>query len=734
MPQFRGSDLGEANFDDRVWFYVDPNTGRRIKFLCETAGRHRRSDGDVRVSERNISPPYDHLLKVWIIETSGRNICKQEKVGRVTAARKLLAAMDGDLYCLSPDSISKLNLSGRPERLQPFLQFCFEKDLVPELKLHRISTRDRSGHANFDKQKSKLPDLRSVITIGSIFYEIFSNVDDEGRVLSGRSICLMDALVVTFALLSLASPNRTTAEVSVLPKQYLQSYSEGDGQCVHFLDWIGSKGFGDYKNHIILALSGPVDKALKFFMHQCEPARIICRFYEDSTLTLEELIGQYEIQAEYLPNLNMQEVPNMFVLGYALGFYRVDETVPVLNSGTNPTESRTFESRPIYSLRNGDVLSGSHNLSARSAALPRLFGYTTMPRFFTARFDTVTVEFAQSSWIKYFKTSHIPEFPVSYSSGESFVRMADAMFCFVGNSLSPESGRGAGSRPFQNSKYSIVPLAAMGFSACRRLAGKYGLSIFEKYGFMAEHEINSHSLRHLSNTLANRSDIPIEVITAWSGRVNPDQTHTYIHSSHEERADSIRAIMNPVVPDAHAIRAISVTELVNLKNVPASITSSGICTQDLNVLPCEYLNDFTSQCFGCAQACYVAGDYEAIELLSKDLAYQSARLDNVAADPRLWSSTAMQRWYLLHSRSAYILNELIDLMKLESVGALITYVGSTSSFVVNIISDNSVRHVACALPDFKIRLAEILHCAHPPMTEQRYPELDSLLKNFGLDL
>ncbi|QGT82225.1 hypothetical protein [Pseudomonas coronafaciens] len=730
LPQFRSGSLGTPGFDDTIWFYVDGNTGRRTKFLCGQVGQNRKHHVGVPVSEQCIPYPYSHLLKVWIIECAARNISAKEKAVRVNAARKLLSAMNGHLFVQTSNSIENIKLRSGATRLQPFLQFCLEKGLTRKISLVKFDKRDRSGHASFDKQQSKLPDLKSIVAIGSIFHEIFSNIDESGVLIQGRSVHVMDALVVTFALLSLASPNRLAAEVSVLPKQFLQSHSEAVGEPVYYLDWIGSKCFKDNKNHILSALSGPVDKAIKFFMLQCEPARIVCRFYENPGQNLGSLLGNYKIASELSANLNMRQVPNLFVLGYALGFYRADDTVPIVDECRRA--GPRFKPKPIYALRGEDILSGSLNLYTQTSALPRLFGYTSLPNFFGTHFDTVSVEFAQSSWIEHFKNTLIPEFPVSYSSGDSFIRLSDSMFCFVGNILySEDRGRGAGARPLQNSKFSIMPLASMALSACRRLTGKYGLSIFEKYGFAPEHSIKPHSLRHFSNTLADRSEIPIEVITAWSGRVNPDQTHTYIHTSHEERAEKISAIMNPLAGDEKSIRIISKMELVDVTNTPASITSTGVCMQDLNVTPCDYLNDFVAQCFKCAQACYVAGDQEAVTLLSKDLAYQYSRLEAVASDLRLHSSQAMQRWYLLHSRNTHILKKLIALMKVESLGALISYTESSTEFTINRIEGGPSKRIVCALPDFHLLLNKLLACP-PSLIDKPNSDLAKILENFGL--
>jgi hypothetical protein len=427
----------------------------------------------------------------------------------------------------------------------------------------------------------------------------------------------------------------------------------------------------------------------------------------------------------------------MFVLGYALGFYDVNELVPVLESSGSEEkgQNRRFIFKHIYSLCNDDIVSGSLNLATPSAALPRLFGYTSLPNFFGMRMDAVSVEVAQQSWIQHFKSFMIPEFPNSYSSGESNIRLSDALFCFVGNTLhGAQNGRGclAGARPLQNCKYSILPLGSMGLAACRRLTGKYGLSIFEKYRFAPEHNLKPHSLRHFSNTLAARSDIPVEVITAWSGRIDPEQTHTYIHTSHQERADAVSAILNPPNENKRALRLISRSDLTNAKNIPASVTSTGVCMQDLNVTPCDYLNDFVSQCFKCSQACYVAGDEDAIKLLSKDLACQTARLESAKIDLRLHTSQAMQRWYIVHSQNTFILRQLILLLTNEVKGALITYVHQSQDFAINSLKENSVRRIPCSPPSFELELQQVLSLECLPLIAEPNPELGMLLRSFGI--
>jgi len=150
-----------------------------------------------------------------------------------------------------------------------------------------------------------------------------------------------------------------------------------------------------------------------------------------------------------------------------------------------------------------------------------------MPKVFSDK-SVVSVEEVQEWWIAFYRTSILPEFPLSFSSGESSIKLKDAMFCFLGSWLygAPESV-GSGGKVFQKTNYAVVPLASLGASVLTRLVGqgRYTTSIFQDYGFSSELILRPHSLRHLSNTLADLSSIPVEIITAWSGRKNPEQTH-----------------------------------------------------------------------------------------------------------------------------------------------------------------------------------------------------------------
>ncbi|EJO5753576.1 hypothetical protein NRR22_003675 [Salmonella enterica] len=743
LPQFEGPDGKRAHFDDLIWFHIDPNTGRKTRYLCGLHGiKGNGSAGDK--AEFALSYPYNHLIKVFIIETASTSMSAVAKKDRVSTARKLLSNMNGELYAQTELTIASRNLHGTKdaERLRPFITFCSNNGLMQNISLkNNKDHRDRTGHAEFDARVNKLPEIESLIALGSIFATVFKDVSSEG--LSDKEVKIKDAWVVTYALLGLASPSRLSAEVPVLPKQRLKKYSEGKDNPVHYLDWKGSKGFKDSKTHVLGAVSGEVEKAINFFFTKCEPARILCRFYENPKQSWGDLLGKFNIQEERKRKLNFDCQPNLFTLGYAIGFYEIDDNIKILKVGADPakvyhaTRGQFFEEKPIYFLDLDDRLSMSISRSTPYSSLPYLFGYECLPRQLTNAFQgmlTATLGEIQEWWLSFFVKSLLPSFPLAYSSGESSVRLADALFCMHGNWIYSRDGSGYGSsgKPFQISPFAVVPLNTLGVLASSKLSGSVTQTIFEEYGFSSELAVRPHSLRHFGNTLAHLSNIPNEIITAWSGRKSAEQTTTYIHSSHEERADRVRITLNRAENDTREIRVVTQENIRNTTNLLATVTSTGVCTQDLNTSPCDYLNDFVSQCFMCSEACHVAGDVKAIEFFEKDLSFQKSRLDAVSIDIRLPVSHAMQRWYVIHSRNTFILSQLIHLMKTSQAGFIIRYSAKKSEFYLSNLQTKEVSNYKCVLPDFEGALKLQIESRSDNGDSNVNPQLQSLLLSFGL--
>lgn len=667
LSQFRGPSDKPAQWDDLIWFHTDPHTSRKTRFLSGQHGIKGKGSAGNK-PEFALRYPYSHLVKVWIIETSNAPLSRSERQSRVGAARKLLSSMVGELYQQTRADVETLVHGRGIDRVSPFLTFCINHGLMREIKVSAEEDRDRTGHAQFDAVAEKLPEIEALLALGSIHSIVFEPVYRNGLVANKKNVNSKSALVSTFGLLGLASPNRLSAEVPVLPKQKLKTYSERGGEPVHYLDWFGSKGFKDNRNHVLAALADKVDQAVNYFFEAGEPARILCRFYENPKQSLNSLLADFKVPRGREGCLRTDKIPNLFVLGYALGFYGDEERISVLPHGVEPPAlshisihyRKCFQSKQIYSLNDDDRLSLSAlQKHVKISALPTLFGVSAIKRSFIYGIlcpnnrddDLISVRDLQDNWIDYFTKTLLPEFPYSYSTGQAKIRLADALFCILGQCFYAQKRKGSGGKALQGSYYSIVPLGSLGSYAASRLSGANASTryptIFSEYGFTTL-KVRPHSLRHFGNTLADLSEIPKEIITAWSGRLDKEQTNTYLHVSHEDRAERVRAVIGKPEQDKRDVRVVTQEALKQGINLPATITTTGICTQELNVTPCDYLNDFVSQCFMCSASCHVAGDMKAIQFFEKDSNVQVARLALVSKDRRLPSSTAMQQWFVVH--------------------------------------------------------------------------------------
>ena len=109
--------------------------------------------------------------------------------------------------------------------------------------------------------------------------------------------------------------------------------------------------------------------------------------------------------------------------------------------------------------------------------------------------------------------------------------------------------------------------------------------------------------------------------------------------------------------------------------------SEGICTQDLVTMPCRFLNDFMTSCFGCQEMCYIKGDTQALINLKLDLEVQLARLSEVKSHPGFNVNKVSQEWYKTHFNKTAILTVLIEVLEDEAIseGSSVRMSGDLSS-------------------------------------------------------
>ena len=546
---------------------------------------------------------------------------------------------------------------------------------------------------------------------------------------------MTDALTCSFALIALASPDRMSAEIPVLHTQKLHNFIEGNNiEPVYYLDWQGSKRYKFNKKHILSSLSKEVEKVINFFNSACEPNRILAAYYVNPKTSLNTLIKNFKINKKRHQRVKEQKSLNLFTLGYALGFYDIDENISILKNVEKVNNlqqhiSPSLIQKPMYMLQASDYL---HTVSS-SDIFVKLFG-TSFTAKFVRQFGRVSkVSELEYFWVNYFKNILSPSFPRVYSSGETSAYLPSLLFCLTKHQI--REGFHTGGKPLTNSKFCLLQpdyISSLVKRTLRPPKGSNYLNIFEKNGFGKDMALNPNQLRHYANTMAHKSDIPTELIAAWSGRKSVKQTLEYIHTTEEEKSDKLKTVLDFPPQQKMNIKIISKDNLISLNNVPASITSTGICIQELNANPCDYLNDFISQCFMCPSACYISGDKESITLIDKDLAFQEQRLQLLKKDTRFNNSTAMKKWWSIHSINTLILSQLSSLLKSEPKGLIIRYIDENKTFTLYDISKNTLNEVKITLPNTSEEITKIIKNNSNQIVVIENSELDRLLSSFGI--
>ncbi|KNC66118.1 hypothetical protein AC626_18990 [Pseudoalteromonas rubra] len=276
----------------------------------------------------------------------------------------------------------------------------------------------------------------------------------------------------------------------------------------------------------------------------------------------------------------------------------------------------------------------------------------------------------------------------------------------------------------------ILPIKRITHLFTQRVCDKNKTSsnLFNKYGFGAQY-LKLHSLRHFSNTQAEKGGIPLSVIAAWSGRKSVNQTLEYIHTSEEEKADRLVSTLD-YSETKKEIRLISKDELHENHGLPASQTETGICIQELTVTPCSYVNDFLSGCFGCESACYICGDHAAINVLEQDLKFQKIRLQKIQRALESFISQATKDWWVKHSQGTSLLEQLIAVLKDYERGQLVRIAPDRSCFFITNLNTKHVEKKTLLLTSESELLAAL---EVESKTEESVPEsMRSLIASFGL--
>jgi hypothetical protein len=731
----KSNSIGEpATWNDRAWqtqragnkplnfvFHI-PGMGKIIHFTSV----HKRGE------EFFIQEPWRRLLMSYVLYCESLQITDHHKRTMLLAAKKLIIHVMGDFTDLTMAQL-QLYYDQHEEqqsirKLNKFIIWCQNLGILRKtLRIPKISYQiSDSLEFKIDQSHARMPNEKPLLALAAIFNDLLPKTK-EALTQNYQPSC-RSQFVVCMTTLALASPNRVAAEQQTLGKQCLKSQSikvKGDkgfeDRTIHYLDWTGSKGYSDNRNHILASMAEPVSRAIDWLNVVCEPARVLCRFYESPTRHLKVLLGGFT--SDKLDCFDLNQPVNMFQLGWILGFYdTLEQQINLWESCSFNKESHNYkhvsqlhdEDFLIFNQKTIYILMGcSNSLSILHEMLGR--------RPNVAEF--------QKAWINHIK-NQLPSFPFR-KVGNNTIRLSSGLFVFTGQQLSQKgmkTGYLMGGSFFAIESFFLDRLLASELKPTKTNQE----SIFERFNFSGELSITPHQFRHWLNTKAQESGLSDSVIAMFSGRSDIRQNAVYDHTSDSEKVAKISRLMDsePVNRD---IRVITQEEYETATGKATTVTPVGLCTQDLSSTPCKYLSDFNAQCVLCSASCHVNRDLKAIDILEKDFNAQKARLEAVNSNPRLKLNTGLQRWFMVHHNNTAMLEQLIILMKREDIkeGSPIRYVPNKAVFRIADLKTRQIEQIKAQLPNSKSELEKRIAELSKPAPNNN-PALENLLTRFSI--
>lgn len=713
------------NGDKTVYYFSNPLT-------CKKSGLAIKFKEEHKLPEQ-----IKHTLMAYVLEINTEVIVKQNKLAKLFGARMLLCVLNSPLSNLTQNALNAFfgddPNTNMLSKTKPFIEWGQKMGFIPKnLRIPKVRFIHLDASQQEIANKEKRPDEEELVALAAIFSEVipqqFELKNWNLNLLSNQR----DPFVAGMAALAMSSANRVAAEQTVLVKQSLKKWTrptakEDVEHTVHYLDWRGSKGYKDNRNHILAAMATPVHRTMEYFNIVCETGRILCRFYENPDAPLLAIIGEYT--NDKIQYIDTGKSVHLLRLGYLLGFYDDGNGLISIKNSNNKTVKKSIQelvTTDILHITTQSTCMGLLGTDSKKNVIKKLLGRNP------------TVEEFQVRWIRHIKLQ-FPQFPfASNGAKDQNVRLSSALFCFTGSQLVITSS----AYPMAKSFYGIVPVNGLGSLFANRLNPSNKMrSIFQDYfGTGCELSIRPHQFRHWINDAAEKSDIPRRIISLFSGRVDREETLTYIQTTDEEKVRRVRFVFNEATKDSREIKIVTKEEYERVTKMAASVTVTGFCTQDLTVTPCDYLNDFVFQCSLCGESCHVNRDLKSIELLKKDLKVQQGRLEEAKNDERLFHSSARQEWFLLHHRNTAMLEQLVDLMQSTEIkeGSPIRYVinPSGAEFRISDLAARIVNKHKALLPDSKQELAlsieSLKEKTEKPTENQGNTGLLNLFEKFGL--
>lgn len=180
----------------------------------------------------------------------------------------------------------------------------------------------------------------------------------------------------------------------------------------------------------------------------------------------------------------------------------------------------------------------------------------------------------------------------------------------------------------------------MGFFIQDISSGQKNINIFERHGYKNSDgsaiHFNTHQIRHLLNTIAQRNGLSEYEIAKWSGRANISQNRVYNHVEEEEileKYESLKALAKSYetsskMPNSPLGSSEHKAGVASLYPQTLHITEFGYCTHDFVVSPCEKFRD----CVNCAEQVCIKGHTKNLIRLKEKLSHVKGLIDKVAEE------------------------------------------------------------------------------------------------------
>jgi hypothetical protein len=677
-------------YDDWVCF---PNQKRTLLRFSKWVSDPRQSIFDI--------------ARTFAIEMSNRNLSHEGIVISVQFAFRACDLLNKRVYNIEQEDLSVITaslteLNYSTKNANHFWSWCKKNHLIPDyLILPTLKDkRNRSPEEEELRHSKMLISDEQVAAVGVAYNELYS---DEGLKQYGFKAYPTEYLAIAFCVLGMATPSRLDAEIWGLPTQQIETHIDSDGESdekpkeSHSLFWKGSKNYPDNRTMLLSVLKDNVEKTFEVIEKESLPAKILSFIMTTPTLSLNQVMDEYpdyEYKIASYPNLDFQSKTNIFHLGLILGLYDEEPILPV--HGLHDESIKIHRNKSwqrfnyLGNIENDTLIANHHSIISLYRKSMSIFkqpsqlqhrAFKKVKEYLFKKQESTTL--TQLSDLITEANKFLNGSVDTISRGKNIkTKVSETMFVFTSSTLNNRKTE----RIVNTFATELIPVPIM-----------YNLHISTKRPHFSKKWIASalalvglesmafapHQLRHWVNHHAKESGIPISVINLWSGRKGADQAYEYIHTIDEDNAKQINSILvnkSEMEPPSE-IKIMSIKKIKNMRKLPATIMSEGVCIQDLVTMPCRFLNDFMTSCFGCQEMCYIKGDVQALSNLKLDLEVQIARLSEVESRPGFAVNTASQEWYKIHFNKTSVLTVLIEILEDGAIpeGSSVRMSGNLSS-------------------------------------------------------